>query len=148
MKLDVTAEAVVDRSREAVFAFMADPANDPKWIVNLRSARLLGDGPIAEGARVERLAHFLGRRIEYVLEIVGLDPGARLEMRSVKAPFPMHITYTFEDAAAGGTTVRNRVAGEVGGFFAAFGPLMPRMVRRNVQRDLDRLKNVLEPEIS
>jgi hypothetical protein len=90
---------------------------------------------VAVGSRVRRVASFLGKRIEYVNEIVALD-ATQLEMRSVKAPFPMHITYRFQPAG-GGTHVSNHVRG---GGLRVLAPL----VRRNVQRDLERLREMLE----
>jgi uncharacterized membrane protein len=142
MSIDVVAEARVRRPREEVAAYMADPVNDPEWIGGLREARLLGQGPVGEGSRVARVASFMGRKVEYVNEITALEPGRRLEMRSVKAPFPMHITYTFEDGD-GGTVVRNHVRGG-GGLFSLGSPLFAPMVRRNVQKDLERMRDVLE----
>jgi uncharacterized membrane protein len=142
MSIDVVAEVHIRRPRERVAAYMSDPGNDPQWIGGLREARLLGDGPLAEGSRVARVASFLGRKVEYVNEITTLDPGRILEMRSVKAPFPMHITYSFEERD-GGTLVRNHVRGG-GGLFSLGSPLFAPMVRRNVQRDLERLRDVLE----
>jgi uncharacterized membrane protein len=142
MSIDVVAEVNVRRPREQVAAYMSDPANDPEWIGGLREARVLGDGPFGEGSRVARVASFMGRRVEYVNEITTLEPGRILEMRSVKAPFPMHITYTFEDRD-GGTAVRNRVRGG-GGLFSLGSPLFAPMVRRNVRKDLERLRDLLE----
>ena len=142
MSIDVLGEVHARRPREQVAAYMSDPANDPEWIGGLREARLLGDGPLREGSKVARVASFLGRRVEYVNEITTLEPGSVLEMRSVKAPFPMHITYTFEDRD-GGTVVRNRVRGG-GGLFSLGSPLFAPLVRRNVQKDLERLRDVLE----
>ena len=135
MSVDITATVHVDRDPAAVAAYMTDPANDPRWIGGLREAEHLGDGPVAVGSRVRRVAYFLGRRVEYVNEVLALDD-RHLDMRSVKAPFPMHITYRFEPAAGGGTTVSNHVRG---GGPRLFNPL----VRRNVQRDLERLRDVL-----
>lgn len=142
MSIDVVAEVHVRRPREQVAAYMADPANDPEWIGGLREARMLGDGPLAERSRVARVASFMGRKVEYVNEITSLEPGRILEMRSVKAPFPMHITYSFEDRD-GGTVVRNQVRGG-GGLFSLGSPLFAPMVRRNVQKDLERLRDLLE----
>ncbi|MGH2763521.1 MAG: SRPBCC family protein [Thermoleophilaceae bacterium] len=142
MSIDVLAEVRVARPREEVAAYMTDPANDPEWIGGLREARLVGGAPVAEGRRVARVASFMRRRVEYVNEIVRLEPGSVLEMRSVKAPFPMHITYTFEDAD-GATVVRNHVRGG-GGIFSLGSPLFAPMVKRNVQRDLERMRDVLE----
>jgi uncharacterized membrane protein len=142
MSIDVVAEINVRRPREQVAAYMSDPANDAEWIGGLREARVLGDGPFGEGSRVARVASFMGRRVEYVNEVTTLEPGRILEMRSVKAPFPMHITYTFEDRD-GGTAVRNRVRGG-GGLFSLGSPLFAPMVRRNVRKDLERLRDRLE----
>jgi hypothetical protein len=95
------------------------------------------------GTQVERVASFLGRRIEYVNEIVALEPGRRLAMRSVKAPFPMEVTYELEDAGDG-TLMRIRAAGDAGGFYRIAGPLLGKAVRRGIARDLAELKRVME----
>jgi carbon monoxide dehydrogenase subunit G len=142
VRIDVSAEVRVARPPAEVAAYMTDPGNDPEWIGGLREARLQGDPPVRAGSRVARIASFLGKRVEYVNEVVAVDD-RHLEMRSVVAPFPMHITYSFDPDGAG-TVVRNRVRGEPGGFFAVFGPLLGPMVRRSVQRDLERLREVLE----
>ena len=144
MPIDITAQTVVRRPREEVAAWTMDPANDPQWIGGLQEARLLTDPPLGVGGRTQRIARFAGRRIEYVLEVRELEPGRLLDMDSVVAPFPMRVTYTFEDAPGGGTIVRNRVRGGPGGPMALLSPLTARMVRRNVQRDLDALRDVLE----
>jgi uncharacterized protein YndB with AHSA1/START domain len=144
MRIDITAEVRVARPPADVAAYMTDPAHDPEWIGGVSEARLQGDPPVRPGSRVARLAGFLGKRVEYVNEVVALDD-RHLDMRSVVAPFPMHITYSFEpDGPGGATVVRNRVRGEPGGFFAVFGPLLAPMVRRSVQKDLERLRDVLE----
>jgi uncharacterized membrane protein len=142
VSIDVVAEVLVRRPREEVAAYMTDPANDPDWIGGLRSARLEGDPPLAEGSRVARVASFLGRKVHYVNEVTRLDPARMLEMRSVEAPFPMHIVYTFEDGE-GGTLVRNRVRGG-GGLVSIGSPLFARLVKRNIQRDIERLRDLLE----
>jgi hypothetical protein len=136
MSIDVTAEVLVRRNRDAVAAYMSDPANDREWIGGVSEARLLGSPPLAEGSRVARVARFLGRRVEYVTEVQRLDPGREVDMKAVEGPFPMRITYSFEDRD-GATLVRNRVRG--GGV-----RLVAPLVRRNVRRDLERLRERLE----
>ena len=72
MPVDVTATATIDRPREEVAAYLRDPANDTTWIGGLRSARLLTPGQVTVGSQVERVASFLGRRVQYVNEITEL----------------------------------------------------------------------------
>ena len=134
MAVDVTAQVNIARDPQTVWDYMTDPANEPEWIGGLKTSRLLGDAPLRLGSRVERLAGFLGRKIEYVNEVTELDPPRTLDMKSVKAPFPMHITYTLEGDRE--TTVRNHVRGG--------GPrLSAPLVRRSVQKDLERLRDIL-----
>ena len=78
-----------------------------------------------------------------MLEVVGFETESRLAMRSVKGPFPMKVTYEFEEAS-GGTLARIRVEGEAGGFYKLASPLMSRSVKRNITNDLRTLKELLE----
>jgi uncharacterized protein YndB with AHSA1/START domain len=146
VSIDVTAEVAIRRPPRDVAAYMTDPAHDSEWIGGVREARMETQPPLAVGSRVARVAYFLGRRVEYVNEVTELDPERVLDMRSVKAPFPMRVTYSFEPADGSGaaTVVRNRVRGAPGGFFALFGPLLAPLVMRSVQRDLERLRDVME----
>jgi hypothetical protein len=100
---------------------------------------VLTDGPIGVGTRVERAAGFLGRSFEYVLEVTEFEPGRRIIMRSIEAPFPMTVRYEFEDHG-GETTARVGVSGDPGRMYSLTGPLMAAAVRRNLGRDLRRLE--------
>ncbi len=122
---------------------MIDHRNDPIWIGGISDSELLGEPPIAVGSRVRRVASFLGKRIEYVNDVTRLEPGALLEMRSVKSPFPMTVTYAFEDEG-GGTRTSVRVQGDPSALYRIAGPLLARRVRGSVQGDLDRLRGLLE----
>ena len=141
--LDVTAETTIGAGRDRVAAYAMDPRNDPIWIGGLKQVEVLTEGPIEKGSTVQRIASFMGKRIEYVMEIVELEPGRRLGMHAIRSPFLMDVTYTFEDAGAG-TQVRIRVEGDPGGAYRIAGPLLPAMVRRPVAGDLKRLKRIME----
>lgn len=143
--MDVTCEIVIQRPRDMVAAYAEDPRNDPTWINGIREARPLSDPAVAQGARVERIARFLGRRIEYVLEVVAYERHALLAMESVQGPFPMRVTYSFE-TVDDGTRFSIRNEGGAGLAFKLGAPLMSRALRRNVRGDLRRLKTLLESE--
>jgi uncharacterized protein YndB with AHSA1/START domain len=139
----VTATETIAADPDRVFAHAIDPSNDPVWIGGITETELLGDPPLTKGSSVRRVASFMGRRIEYELEVAELEPGARLAMRSIRSPFPMAVTYSF-DPASNGTVMRIRVEGEPGGMYRLAGPFLPGMVRRSVSGDLRRLKGILE----
>ena len=143
MAVDVTATASIDRPRDQVAAYLRDPANDTTWIGGIRSARLLTPGPVTVGSQVERVASFLGRRVQYVNEITELTAD-RLAMRSVRSPFPMRVTYGHHDAGDHTTEVSVRVQGDAARFYALVAPLLGLAVHRSITRDLRNLKQILE----
>lgn len=143
MGIDVTAEVTIAGDRERVASYVTDPRNDPVWIGGITEAELLTEPPLGKGSTVRRVASFLGKRIEYVMEIAELDPGSVLVMRSIQSPFPMAVTYSFEDVS-GGTRARIRVEGEPGGLYRVAAPVMARAVRRSISRDLRALKSIVE----
>ena len=144
MSIDVPVTALIARPAAEVAAYAMDPANDTSWIGGIREVRWVTEPPLRVGSRVRRLAAFLGRPVDYVLEVTDLAPGERVVMRSVEAPFPMVVTYTF--AAEGAATRAGvRVQGGSGPMFRIAGPLMAWQVRRSLRGDLARLARRLSP---
>ena len=90
------------------------------------------------------MARFLGRRIAYTYEVTDLVPGERFVQRTAQGPFPMETTYTWADNGTGGTTMTLRNRGEPTGFSRLAAPFMGRAVRKANQKDLARLKSILE----
>ncbi len=128
-----------------VAAYATDPVKETTWIGGVRESVPLGEGALREGRRVARAASFMGRQFEYVNEVIRLDPGRSLLMRSVKAPFPMVIEYRFEDAGPAETRMTIYVRGGAEGLLAAITrPLIAAMVRRSITADLRRLRALLE----
>ncbi len=143
MAIDVTAETNIARPRAEVAAFAMNVENDPIWISGVIEAKTLTEPPLATGSQVSRVATFLGRRIEYVNEVVDYDPQSGMVMRSIKGPFPIKLTYAFDDAP-GGTLARIRVEGEASGFFKLAAPVLSRAVLRSITNDLAMLRDLLE----
>lgn len=144
MAVDVVSEIVIGRPAGAVAAYAGDPGNAPRWYANIESVRWQTPPPVAVGSKMDFVAHFLGRRLAYTYEIVELIPERRLVMRTAQGPFPMETTYTWEplDAAATRMTLRNR--GAPTGFARVARPIMAAAIRRANQKDLARLKQILE----
>ena len=143
MPIDVIAELIINSPRDKVAAYATNPENDPVWVSGISEARLVTEPPLGQGAQVDRVASFMGKRIEYVLEVVEWAPGSLMAMRSVKGPFPMEVSYQFEDAP-GGTLARINVRGEARGFFKLASPILAAGVKRNITKDLKALKRLME----
>lgn len=144
MAVDVETSTVIDRPRETVAGYAADPDHATTWYENIESVEWETPPPLGVGTRVAFVAHFLGRRLAYTYEVLEHVPGERLVMSTSQGPFPMTTTYRWEDSAGGGTRMTLRNAGEPSGFARVGAPMMARAMRRANRKDLERLKQVLE----
>jgi uncharacterized membrane protein len=142
--VDVLTTIEVDRPRPEVAAFAADPDNATAWYVNIRSVEWETDPPVRVGSRMAFVAHFLGRRLAYTYEVLELVPEERLVMSTTQGPFPMTTTYEWEDLPGGRTRMTLRNAGEPSGFSKVGAPMMAAAMRRANQKDLQRLREILE----
>ena len=144
MPVDVVTELVIERPVAEVASFVSNPDNAPAWYENIKSVEWKSAPPLAVGSRVAFVAHFLGRRLAYTYEIVELEPGNKLVMRTSEGPFPMETTYTWQALAEGGTRMTLRNRGEPNGFAKLMSPLMEGAMRRANRKDLEHLKQLLE----
>ncbi len=144
MPVDVETETVINRPRDTVAAYVTDQDNATTWYKNIKAIEWKSPKPLEKGSRVAFVAQFLGRRLEYTYEVKELDAGWRLVMSTDQGPFPMETTYTWEDAPGGGTRMKLRNRGAPSGFGKVAGPMMARAMRRANEKDLARLKEILE----
>lgn len=144
MTVDVITEIVIDCPVDLVASYAADPSNAPEWYANIDSVDWNTPPPGVQGSSVAVVARFLGRRLEYTYELVVLEPGERLVMRTQQGPFPMETTYTWEaiDDRSTRVTLRNR--GEPSGFSKVAAAVMEPAMRRANRKDLANLKRILE----
>jgi len=144
--VDVLTEIVIDRPCAEVAGYAADPSHAPDWYANIESVRWQSPPPVQVGSKMDFVARFLGRRLAYTYEVVELVPGERIVMRTADGPFPMETTYTWQPADPTGTRMTLRNRGEPSGFGRVAGPVMAAAMRRANEKDLARLKRLLEQE--
>jgi carbon monoxide dehydrogenase subunit G len=133
----------VARPPDAVFAFLADPANLPAWQGSCVEARAEDGLPIALGSRIAETRSLLGRRAEQVLEVTELEPPRLLELETVSGP--VDFTVRHELAAEGdGTRVTIVAAGEPRGIAALARRMLAHVIAEETRRDLERLRELLE----
>jgi uncharacterized membrane protein len=137
----------IRRPVEAVFAFVADPHNEPLWERTVQEARVTPDGPPAVGTRVTKVGSFLGLKLEVTNEITALEPNRELGIKGISGPASASMEGTFRFEAVGESTRLSFISQiETGGLFKMAGPLLASQARKQVEADLQRLKELLEAQ--
>ena len=144
MSVDVEVQTTIERPTGEVASFAGDPTNAPQWYANIRSVQWQTPPPVRVGSRMDFVAQFLGRRLAYTYQVVALEPGQRLVMRTAEGPFPMETTYTWTPLGEASTRMTLRNRGNPSGFSRLTAPVLERAMRHATTKDLRRLKTVLE----
>lgn len=144
MHVDVVTSIQIDRPRDDVAAYAADPNNATAWYSNIRAVEWKSPRPLTVGSRLGFVAGFLGRRLEYTYEVREWIPRERMMMATSDGPFAMETTYRWEDSPTGGTVMTLRNRGTPSGFSNLTAPVLAAAMRRANRKDLNRLKALLE----
>ncbi|HEX5403542.1 MAG TPA: SRPBCC family protein [Pseudonocardiaceae bacterium] len=136
--MDVLVERVIALPPERVAGYAMDWRHDAEWINGIHSVELSAEadgGGFGAGAEITRTAYILGRRIDYVFQVVEYAPPCRLGLRAVAGPFPMDSAYRF-DAHADGTLASIRVRGDASRYLRIGIPVLRAVVRSSLRRSL------------
>jgi uncharacterized membrane protein len=142
--VDIITEIVINRPLYKVADYAADPDNAPEWYVNIKSAEWKSPKTLTVGSQIAFKAQFLGRQLVYTYEVVEFIPCQKLVMRTAEGPFPMETTYTWAAVDDAHTSMTLRNAGQPSGFSSLFAPLMATMMKKANNKDLKKIKEILE----
>jgi uncharacterized membrane protein len=142
--VNVFTEIIINRPIDKVAKYAANPDNAPEWYENIQSAEWKTPKPLAIGSQITFKAKFLGRQLTYTYKVIEYVPGQKLVMRTAEGPFPMETTYTWDAVDGGQTRMTLRNAGQPTGFSRLFAPFMETMMRKANQKDLNKIKEILE----
>lgn len=133
---------VIDRPVPDVFAFVADPMNEPRWHHDVAEVVSSTDETLRLGTRLVWDLEFMGRE-EYTVEVTDLEPDRRIELTTRTGRGRPKLTHRFEpnDDA---TRYTRRVEIQPEGVFRVLQPMMRRMAPRRNARWANNLKDLLE----
>jgi uncharacterized membrane protein len=139
----VTETVTIRRAPEEVYAFTSDYHNDVLWRHGVVEMRVAPAGPLKVGSRTRERMSFFGRRLLTEAEVTEVVPNRKTAFRSLSGPISVS-GYRLIEPDGFGTRLTFHLAGELDSIFSAFAPLIRPVFRRQVQRDLVRLRTYLE----
>lgn len=142
--IEVRISIEVDRPPAEVFDYWAEWSNNPRWQTGMESCTWTSDPPMQLGSTYDQRASFLGRPVISSFEVVEYEPGVKVRIKTTKSSLPLDITREVSHRPNGGTRLRATIRGEPTGPMKWFNPLTERMVRRNITKDYERLKALLD----
>ena len=137
---------VIARPAAEVFDFLMVAENLPRWDSSMLECAQVGDEAVTVGTRYRGASKILGRRIEWVTEVVELVPGVRAVSRSVAGPLSFTVSYEVS-ASPAGTALLYRLAADSGldgAFGRAMEPIVQRAQTKVVRANLGTLASLLE----
>lgn len=101
----IDGEIIIGRPAEAVFDFVADQRNEPRYNPRMIRADKVSDGPVGKGTVFRSAAKSMGRTARMRIELTGYDRPGSLASRTTTRQADINGTLTF-DPAPGGTRMR------------------------------------------
>jgi uncharacterized protein YndB with AHSA1/START domain len=141
--IEMRNEVRIERPVDQVWTYVGDPERWHSWRDAMSTqAEKSAEDPITVGVTYDYQSEFMGRAVETQFEVVAYQPQHRI---TVTAEVPVQVRLAFEcERSNAGTRVVQETEGEVGGFFGIAEPLIKRLMKRQFQKDLNKLKDVVE----
>jgi uncharacterized membrane protein len=144
--VDVVTAIDISAPIRNVVAYAMNQDHAPEWYINIKSVEWQTPKPMVIGSKFAFVAHFLGRQLSYIYEVVELSDKSMV-MRTADGPFPMETTYQFEEVNDHTTRMTLRNRGTPSGFSKLFAPFMAAMMRKANKKDLRALKAIVESQM-
>lgn len=143
--MEIERSIEISRPPADVFRFVSDPRNDPRWCPKVRSVEQIGSEP-GQGSRWAVVHKPVPGRPERRMEMtcVAFSPPSRIEWREEDGTDVFDVTYSLSPLGDGQRTRMTQRSAFSLGAPRLLHPLFKAGIGRDVQRQLRRLKEVLE----
>lgn len=143
--ITITHETIIERPVEEVFAFIADPINDPRWCPPvLQAEQIEGNGPDV-GARYRQVVKPGPKKTTNTVAITEYRPNQKMTWKGSNGMMNFAGCYEVESLNGGATTrVFMSSSLEVKGIFRLLKPFLQRASENVAEEEFRNLKQLLE----
>ncbi|HPQ98098.1 MAG: SRPBCC family protein [Lewinellaceae bacterium] len=142
--IECTNSIEIRRPISTVAFYTANPDRATSWYKNIQRVTWLTPRPVQVGTKVEFEAQFMRRKMRYTYVITHYVPKKELIMEATDGPFPMRTTYQWQAISP---EITRMTLTNTGGNFKYFKRWMTAAMNRANQKDLKKLKQILEAHL-
>jgi len=138
------ASTEIGRPLDEVWAFIADPANNPKWDPGTLAVRQTSDGPIGVGTTLVATVELLGPR-DLDVRIIGFEPQRCFSFEFVSGPVTgTRVRYDVDAVGASRTRLTRSFELGLNGAWRVLWPLVAFSARRHRADEVEAVRRLLE----
>jgi uncharacterized membrane protein len=139
------ASVEIKRPVEKVFAYTTDAKSWPKWQSVIPKAEQTSQGPVGVGTTFKGVSHLMGLSMNWTAQATEYAPTKHFgkNITSAGMIIKQRNTYAPVEGGAKFTIVYDIT---VRGVFKLFSPMLLSTMRKELQKSLGNLKNVLESQ--
>jgi carbon monoxide dehydrogenase subunit G len=141
----IESSIVVQAPAAKIFDFIADIQRQPEWIGAVAAVRNISTTPAQLGTTFDLSLSLMGKSAEASQEVTRFEPGRAFSQQTTSGPIPTEITLTLNESG-GVTTVQNVTEADISSLGRFAGPLVGRTIRRQLETDLNTLRDIMEQE--
>lgn len=137
--MNVDATTTIARPVETVFAYVGDPSNDIHWRTGITESGLYTDGPVGVGS----VGYVRVGDAEARWKVISYTAGSSVDWEFMDGPYRGLGGYRLV-AVDGGTQFTLVADVEPTNWLRFLGPIFPWIGQRQNQRDVEKLRDILE----
>ena len=128
---------------DKVFAYTSEAKSWPEWQSIIIEAEQTSQGPVCIGATFKGITRMMGRSMKWTAEATEyeLNKNWAKKITSGGLSISEYMTY---DPIEGGTKFTIKYDMKAGGFLKLFSPMIVSTMRKETEKSLNDLKNILE----
>jgi uncharacterized protein YndB with AHSA1/START domain len=141
--IQVEFNTLIQKPVAEVYAFLAVPANLPRWQKNIQSVTPISQDAMTVGKQYRTSGEILGRKIDGIMTITSIEPAKSFGYKGQNGPMQIQATFTFKPLGAN-TKLTLNVQGEPGGMFKLAEGMLVNQMKGMMEGNLATLKALLE----
>ena len=145
--INLISSTLIERPVKQVFDFVSTPENDFQWRYGTLATAQLPKGSDSLQTFFRSIGHLMGRRNLGTFEVTEFQPNKKYGFKSLSGPLYSSTTYTLENVS-GGTRISISIQASAPNFFQVTERLLWTTMKKQLEEDVARLKNILEANIT